>query len=69
MNHFPRKIPLSRPSRTPRAPRRAYWVMQKTALDLSRWLLQIRTALEMTPRRRRFIAQSLGGDFLQARIN
>ena len=65
MKRPPPEIPLTRT----RALRRTYWVMQKTALDLSRRLLLIRTALELTPRRRRFIAQSLGGDFLQARIN
>ena len=54
---------------TTRIPRRTYWVIQKTILDLNRRLLQIRTALELTPRRRRFIARSLGGDFLRARIN
>jgi hypothetical protein len=56
-------------SRGSRPARRAYWVIQKTTLDLGRRLLEIRTALDLTPRRRRFIARALGGDFLQARIN
>jgi hypothetical protein len=51
--------------------RKTYWVMATTWTGLRRRVLAIRTALvmELDGRRARFIARSLGGDFLQARIN
>lgn len=60
-----------RPRKTPSRPaRRDYWLMRKTPpLGLLHRLLIIRTALELSPRRRKFIAQSLGGDLLQARLS
>jgi hypothetical protein len=59
-----RRQPKPRPHRPPR---RTYWVIQHTVLDLAHKLLEIRTALDLTPRRRRFIAQALGGDSIRAR--
>jgi len=53
---------------TPRHPRRrTYLVIKRTSLGLYHRLLEIRTTLELEPRSRqaRFIARSLGGDFLR----
>jgi hypothetical protein len=55
--------------KTTRPPRKPYWVIQITTLGLFHRLMEIRTALNLTPRRRRFIARALGGDFIRARSN
>ena len=69
MQHYPRKITADPKDRCTRPDRRTYWLIKTNFLGLNRRLLQVRTALDLTPRRRRFIAQALGGDTLQARIN
>jgi len=47
--------------------RLTYLVIKRTSLGLYRQLFQVRTTLDLEPRgrRARFIARSLGGDFLR----